>query len=196
MQLKSICVYCGSSSGNHEIYTETAAELGKTLATQGITLIYGGGRVGLMGVTATNVMAYGGQVTGIIPTFLNDKEGIAFDAITTVTVVDSMHERKALMYDLADAFIAMPGGYGTLDELFETLTWGQLGIHAKPIGLLNINGYYDFLIQHADKMVEERFLSPQNRAMLLADATIDGLLQKMTAYEVPNTEKWLENVVL
>ncbi|MEY4926318.1 MAG: hypothetical protein RI894_754 [Bacteroidota bacterium] len=191
-----ICVYCGSSRGNNEIYRQAAAELGKTFAQRQIGLIYGGGRVGLMGLIAESAMKHGGEVTGIIPHFLNDSEGIAFDSITHVHVTDTMHTRKAMMYDMADGFIALPGGYGTLDEVFETVTWAQLGLHQKPIGLLNINGYYSHLVAHLDLMVREGFLSEKNRSMLLIADTLPELLQLMWHYKAPDSSKWLDNVVL
>lgn len=191
-----LCVYCGSSRGKNDSYKILAIELGKTFAARNIGLVYGGGRVGLMGIIAETVMQHGGEVTGIIPQFLNESEGIAFDSITNVQVTDSMHARKAIMYDLADGFIALPGGYGTLDELFETVTWAQLGLHQKPIGILNTNGYYNHLIAHLELMVEEGFLSTKNRNMLLIADNLTDLLAKMAAYEAPDGKKWLENVVL
>ena len=191
-----LCVYCGSSRGKNDSYQAIAIDLGKTFATRNIGLVYGGGRVGLMGIIAETVMQHGGEVTGIIPQFLNESEGIAFDSITNVHITDSMHTRKAMMYDLADGFIALPGGYGTLDEVFETVTWAQLGLHQKPIGILNTNGYYNHLVAHLDLMVAEGFLSVKNRKMLLVGDNLNDLLAEMAAYEAPDGKKWLENVVL
>ena len=196
MTHQKICVYCGSSRGNSEIYRNAAVNLGETFAKQHIGLVYGGGRVGLMGIIAETIMQHGGEVTGIIPHFLNDTEGIAFDSITEVHVTDSMHTRKAMMYDLADAFIALPGGYGTLDEVFETVTWAQLGLHQKPIGILNINGYYNHLVEHLAMMTREGFLSAKNRSMLLIADNLDDLLLLMANYNAPEETKWLDNVAL
>jgi uncharacterized protein (TIGR00730 family) len=192
----NICVFCGSSKGNKAVYAEAATALGAALAARNMGLVYGGGKVGLMGIVANSVMQNGGTVTGIIPHFLNSKEGIAFDAITEVQVVDSMHERKMRMHELSNGVVAMPGGYGTLDELFEILTWAQLGLHTQPVGLLNVNNYFTPLVTMLDNMVTEGFLSTKNRSMLLVSDTPDDLLDQMAAYIAPDTEKWLDNVVL
>ncbi len=191
-----ICVYCGSSRGNNEVYRDMAINLGATFAQRNIGLIYGGGRVGLMGIIAETIMENGGEVVGIIPHFLNDTEGIAFDSISEVHITDSMHTRKAMMYERSDGFIALPGGYGTLDEVFETVTWAQLGLHQKPIGILNTNGYYNNMVAHLDVMVRDGFLSAKNRSMLLISDNLEELLDKMAAYKAPDGNKWIENIVL
>ncbi|GAA4364691.1 TIGR00730 family Rossman fold protein [Hymenobacter saemangeumensis] len=188
--MQSIAVYCGSSSGANPIYTEQAQALGAALAARGLTLVYGGGRVGLMGTIADAVLAHGGAVVGVIPDFLANKE-LAHTGCTELHVVKSMHERKLLMAERADAFIAMPGGYGTLEELFEVLTWGQLGLHHKPIGLLNVAGYYDHLLLALDRMQADALLRPENRAQLLQDASPEGLLAKLAAWRPVQVEKWL-----
>ncbi|SES21699.1 hypothetical protein SAMN04487944_12424 [Gracilibacillus ureilyticus] len=164
--MKSIAVYCGSSLGNSEVYKKGAVELGKELAKRNITLIYGGSSVGLMGVIADTVLEAGGEVIGVIPTVLSDKE-IAHQKLTQLYTVSTMHERKAKMAELADGFIAMPGGAGTLEELFEIITWGQIGIHNKPIGLLNIHNYYKPLSHLLDHMVTEGFLKEQFRNLAI-----------------------------
>ena len=188
--MTNIAVYCGSSTGANPLYTTQAQALGALLAAQGRTLVYGGGRVGLMGTIADAVLAHGGQVIGVIPDFLADKE-LAHQSCTELHVVKSMHERKLLMADRADAFIAMPGGYGTLEELFEVLTWGQLGLHRKPIGLLNVAGYYDHLLLALDRMRDDSLLRPENRDQLLQDDDPARLLLQLEAYHPPALEKWL-----
>ena len=155
--IKKICVFCGSSKGNNALYEEAAEALGTTLAQENIGLVYGGGRVGLMGIVAQSVMRNGGTATGIIPHFLNEKEGIAFNAISEVLLVDSMHERKLKMHQLSDGVIALPGGFGTLDEIFEILCWAQLGLHTQPVGLLNINGYWQPLLDLLRHVVTQGF---------------------------------------
>jgi uncharacterized protein (TIGR00730 family) len=191
VSLKSICVYCGSNTGNRPEYIDAARSLGALLADEGITLVYGGGRVGLMGVIADAVLAAGGEVIGIIPAALDRRE-IANRAVTELHVVGSMHERKALMNELSDGFIALPGGYGTLEELCEMLTWSQLGIHAKPVGLLDVAGFYQPLLTLLDHAVAERFLHPDHRALLLSDTESLRLLDRMRAFTPPETAKWLE----
>ncbi|WP_151087791.1 LOG family protein [Hymenobacter baengnokdamensis] len=188
--MRSIAVYCGSSSGNQEVYTQQAQELGRELARRGITLVYGGGCVGLMGVIADAVLAEGGKVIGVIPGFLADKE-LAHKGCTELHVVETMHQRKLLMADLAEGFIAMPGGFGTLEELFEVLTWGQLGLHAKPIALLNVAGFYDQLLGLCDHMVSEGFVRTENRKQVLQNANATALLDAMTQYQPLRVEKWL-----
>lgn len=194
--MQYITVFCGSSKGNDPIYAEKAAELGQKIAESGFGLVYGGGRVGLMGIVATAVMAHGGKVIGIIPEFLNGKEGIAFDAITEVRVVTTMHERKLLMHQLSSGVIALPGGYGTLDELFEILCWAQLGLHTQPVGLLNVNNYYTPLLEMLQNMTSTNFLSAHNRSLLLSDETAQGLLDKMRDFQPSDASKWLDNVAL
>jgi uncharacterized protein (TIGR00730 family) len=179
--LKNICVFCGSSSGVHVSYAQAAQAVAKLLCRRSIELIYGGGDVGLMGVLADACLAQGGRVIGVIPQALVDKE-VAHSGLTELRVVSSMHERKAIMANLSDAFMALPGGYGTWEELFEMLTWSQLGIHGKPCGLLNVNGYYDPLLELADKAVSEGFLREVNRDLLLSDADPERLLDRLSAY--------------
>ena len=189
--MKSICVFCGSNSGSQPIYTLLAQELGAMLVEKDIQLVYGGGNVGLMGVIANHMLSLGGKVIGVIPGFLDAKE-VGHKGLTKMIVVETMHERKQIMADLSDGFIAMPGGFGTLDELCEILTWAQLGLHGCPIGLLNVAGYFDPLIQMFDHMTEQRFLNPQNREIVMVDHSPTALLQKMNDYKAPDVEKWLD----
>ena len=189
--MNSVAVYCGSSAGANPAYVAQAQALGAALAAQNLTLVYGGGRVGLMGALADAVLTHGGRVVGVIPTFLADKE-LAHTGCTELHVVGSMHERKLLMADRADAFIAMPGGYGTLEELFEVLTWGQLGLHCKPVGLLNVAGFYDHLLGALDRMRDDQLLRPENRSALLDDSSPAGLLVKLADYRPAQVEKWLD----
>lgn len=189
--LNSILVYCGANSGSKPIYKETTIALGNFLAAENLALVYGGGSIGLMGILADTILASGGKAIGVIPDFLNVKE-VSHTGLTELHVVQSMHERKALMEKLCDGVIVLPGGYGTFDEMFEMLTWSQLGLHRKPIGILNVNGYYDHLIAQLDKMVEEGFLSTNNRKLLIVDATIEGLVVKMRTFDVKTEEKWMD----
>jgi len=189
--MKRITVFCGSSFGTEEIYKEQAALLGETLAKQNIELVYGGANVGLMGVLADGVLNKGGKVIGVLPDFLRSKE-IAHQGLTELILVESMHERKTKMNDLCDGVIALPGGFGTLEELFEMLTWAQLGLHKKPIAILNINGFYDSLIQLTEVMVEKGLLKEVNQQMLLVSDTIDDLLDKMNNYKAPTVGKWID----
>ncbi|MCB0841905.1 MAG: TIGR00730 family Rossman fold protein [Bacteroidetes bacterium] len=189
--MKNLCVFCGSNAGADPIYTQAAQELGKLMAERDMTLVYGGGNVGLMGVIADECLNHGGKVIGVIPNFLQDKE-VGHDGLTKMIVVKTMHERKQIMADLSDGFVAMPGGFGTMDELCEILTWSQLGLHSNPIGLLNINGYYDHLKILFDHMVDQRFLHPQNRATVLSHSKPEQLLRMMDQYEPPDVEKWLD----
>ena len=179
--MKRLCVFCGSSFGNRPEYRQAAVALGTLLAERGLELVYGGGNVGLMGAVADACLRAGGRVTGVIPQSLLDKE-VGHHGLTSLEVVDSMHTRKARMAELADGFIALPGGFGTFEEFCEILTWGQLGFHVKPMGLLNVNGFYDPLLALFDKAVEEGFLRAQNRAMALAEADMEKLLDTMAAY--------------
>ena len=188
--MRSVAVYCGSSSGNQEAYSQQAQAMGQELARRGLTLVYGGGRVGLMGTIADAVLAAGGRVIGVIPGFLADKE-LAHRGCTELHVVDTMHQRKLLMADLADGFVALPGGFGTLEELFEVLTWGQLGLHSKPVALLNTLGFYDALLALLDHMRAEAFLRPENRSQLLQHADAAALLDAMVTYQPTSVEKWL-----
>jgi uncharacterized protein (TIGR00730 family) len=193
--MKRITVFCGSSSGTEEIYTSQAILLGQTLAKRNIELVYGGANVGLMGAVADGVLNAGGKAIGVLPNFLISKE-IAHKQLTELILVDTMHERKTKMNDLCDGVIALPGGFGTLDELFEMLTWGQLGLHKKPIAILNIDGYYDALIVFVQTMTDKGLLKEVNQQMLLVSDTIDDLLDKMENYAAPTVGKWInkENV--
>jgi uncharacterized protein (TIGR00730 family) len=194
--MKSICVFCGSNAGNQPIYRSEAEKLGRLLAARGIELVYGGGNIGLMGAVADACLEAGGTVVGVIPQALMGKEvaGRPVDhrTLTRLEVVDSMHTRKARMAELAEGFIALPGGFGTFEEFCEILTWGQLGFHAKPMGLLNVNGFYDPLLAMFDRAVADGFLRLQNRAMALADSDIEGLLAAMAAYRAEPVSKWLK----
>lgn len=190
MRFKSIAVFCASSPGFDAVWTQRAYGVGEFLATQNITLVYGGGRVGLMGAVADGALANNGKVVGVIPHFLNSKE-IGHSGVTELIAVDNMHQRKTLMNDLSEAFIALPGGYGTMEEVFEVITWGQLGLHQKPVGLLNINGFYDHLIAFVQNMVDVGLLKKQNQEMLLVGNTIEELLEKMNSYVAPAVPKWL-----
>ncbi len=188
--MRNVCVFCGSKSGSNSIYTAAARELGTELARRGLALVYGGGRVGLMGEIATAVTAAGGDVVGVIPHALSGKE-IAYAEATELIVVDTMHARKALMADRSDAFVALPGGYGTCDELFEIITWAQLGIHRKPVALLNVNGFFTPLLAWLDHIVGEGLLKPRHRELLLVAATAGELLDRLAAYVPPApVTKW------
>ncbi|NML64687.1 TIGR00730 family Rossman fold protein [Hymenobacter sp. RP-2-7] len=189
--MKSVAIYCGSSGGNQPLYAQQAQAMGQELARRGLTLVYGGGRVGLMGAVADAALGAGGRVVGVIPKFLADKE-LAHTGCTELHVVDTMHQRKLLMADLAEGFVAMPGGFGTLEELFEVLTWGQLGLHGKPVGLLNVAGFYDPLLALLDHMVGQALLRDENRQQLLQSASVPALLDAMAAYRPARLEKWLD----
>ncbi|PWK82940.1 hypothetical protein C8D88_112191 [Lentzea atacamensis] len=185
-----VCVFCGSSAGRVR-HMETAAGVGRVLAERGIEVVYGGGRIGTMGAVADGALNAGGSVVGVIPQHMIEWE-IAHDGLAELHVVDTMHQRKALMADLSDAFVALPGGAGTMDELFEIWTWAQLGLHAKPIGLLNTGGFYDHLIALIDHMVAEGFLKAPYREMVLVDDEIGRLVDRMAEYEPPAYE-WVED---
>lgn len=189
--LTAICVYCGSNAGARPAYREAAHHLGELLAKRGLRLVYGGGTVGLMGTVADAAMAAGGDVIGIIPRALDRRE-ISNRRVTELHVVSSMHERKAMMNELSDGFIALPGGYGTFEELCEMLTWGQLGIHRKPVGLLNVEGYYDSFLTLLDHATAERFLNPDHRSLMLSDSDPEQLLARMAEYEPPLASKWMD----
>lgn len=191
MSLKSVCVFCGASPGARPIYHEAAAQLGRHIAERGLTLVYGGGAVGLMGVVADAALAAGGEVIGIIPQSLERAE-IGHKGLTRLEVVDGMHARKARMAELADAFIALPGGLGTLEELFEVWTWGQLGYHAKPLGLLEVEGFYARLTDFLDHLVAERFVREQHRAILQVSASPAELLARMDAWQPTAAPKWVD----
>ncbi len=187
---KRICVFCGSNTGSRPAYGEAAERLGAVLAERNLGLVYGGGKVGLMGKLADAVLAGGGKVIGVIPQKLMRKE-IAHAGLTDLRVVNSMHERKAMMAELSDAFIAMPGGFGTFEEFCEMVTWAQLGLHRKPCGLLNVEGYYGHLLGLFDHAVEEQFLHTQNRAIVLTGQDPAELLDSLLDYNVPRVEKWI-----
>ncbi len=190
--MKRITVFCGSRRGASTVYEEAAKALGRELAKRNITLVYGGGSVGIMGAIAASVMEAGGEVIGVIPTFLEQKEKSA-QRITELIVVDSMHERKAKMNELADGFITLPGGAGTLEEFFEIFTWAQLGLHEKPIGLLNVNGYYDPLIQLFQHMTDEDFLHGVFRSMVLVDDDPVRLIERFYRYTPPKVTEYLSD---
>ena len=185
-----ICVFCGASAGNHPDYLQAATRLGHALAGAGIGLVYGGASVGLMGRVADAVLERGGEVTGVLPQFLADRE-LAHHGLTTLHTVASMHERKAMMADLADGFIALPGGLGTLEELFEIWTWGQLGHHQKPCALLDVGGFYTGLTDFLDHVATEGFVKPEFRNMLIVEPNPERLLPAMKGYQPPATSRWM-----
>jgi uncharacterized protein (TIGR00730 family) len=189
--LKAVCVFCGSSSGSDPAYAEAARTLGRTLAERGITLVYGGGHVGLMGVVADAALGAGGEAIGIMPKALVERE-IGHTGLTKLHVVSSMHERKAMMSELSEGFVALPGGNGTLEEFFEVLTWAQLGEHDKPCGLLNVAGYYDPLLAVFDRMVDRDFLRGEHRKLVLVERDPSALLERFEVYEPPKTVKWID----
>jgi len=190
--MKSITVFCGSSLGTDKAFEKEAILLGETLAKQNIGLVYGGAKVGVMGAVADGVLQAKGKVIGIIPQFLRTKE-VAHENLTELIMVKTMHERKTKMYELSDGIIALPGGYGTMEELFEMLTWAQLGLHQKPIGLLNTNGFYNDLIRLIENMVDKGFLKQINLEMLIVSDTVNDLLIKMKNYKAPTVQKWITN---
>jgi uncharacterized protein (TIGR00730 family) len=189
--MSRICVFCGSSPGNRSVYLEAAQQLGRSIAQRGWGLVYGGGKVGLMGAVANAALAAQGEVIGVIPYALEQRE-VAHDGLTQLRVVNTMHERKALMADLSDAFIALPGGYGTLDELSEVVTWTQLGVHRKPCGLLNVDGFFDGLLTFLDEAVQQGFVSTGNRGLLLCDTDANRLLDRILQHHVPSMEIWVD----
>ncbi len=189
--LRRVCVFCGSMNGSRASYRRAAEETGQALARQGIGLVYGGGNIGLMGVMADAALAAGGEVIGVIPHHLVQKE-VAHTGLSDLRTVSTMHERKALMADLSDAFIALPGGYGTLDEFCEVLSWSQLGLHCKPCGLLNVEGYYDGLLGLLDHGVCEGFIRPEHRALVLVDESPARLIERLASAPLPFVEKLIE----
>lgn len=189
-ELKKICVFCGSSEGNDLAITDAAEAVGKLFAKRDITLVYGAAKIGIMGILAKNVLDNGGQVVGVIPGFLKKKEVVHL-GLTKLITTENMHERKLRMQEESDGFIALPGGMGTLEELFEILTWQQLGLHQKPIGLLNINGFYNDLISLLETMVRKGFLSMEHYNLLQVDSDTKALLEKMEAFKSPRIPKWL-----
>ena len=187
--LRSICVYCGSATGNNPVYTSDAKALAQIFITHKIRLVNGGGRIGLMGVMADAILSDGGECTGVIPFSLKTKE-IAHTGMTELIVTPDMHSRKLMMVNMSDAFIAFPGGFGTLDEVFETLTWAQLRLHQKPVILYNPNGFFDALLMQADHMVKEGFLNPGSRSLLMATHDLHSLLPMLMAFTPPPNDKW------
>lgn len=187
--MHSVCVYCGSSMSRVEGFAVAAEQLGRHLAISGIRLVYGGGSVGLMGVIADAALSAGGEVLGVIPQSLREKE-VHHEGLSQLEVVGSMHERKAIMVEQSQGFIALPGGFGTLDELFETLTWSQLGYHQKPVGVLNIEGYFDDLLVFIQQAVDKGLIKQAHLDMLLVEQTSEKLLERMASYKAPNIAKW------
>jgi len=190
-KLKSVCVFCGSSDGNDQAIVDVAFELGKTLAANETTLVYGAAKIGIMGKVAQGALDNNGKVIGVIPEFLKLKEVVHL-GLTELIVNNTMHERKMKMQEISDGFITLPGGFGTFEELFEIITWAQLGLHQKPIGLLNVNGFYDDLIAMLNTMVSKGFLKRDNLDLLLVDTTVTGLLTKMDSFKPQPVPKWLQ----
>ncbi len=188
--MKNVVVFCGSSSGTEKIFEESAYKLGEALAKNGIGLVYGGAKVGLMGAVANGAIEHGGSTIGVLPGFLKKVE-IAHEELSELIVVETMHERKKKMDELSDGIITLPGGYGTLEEFFEMLTWAQLGLHKKPVAILNINGFYNDLLQLLKSMVHNGFLKQVNFDMLLVSDNIEDLLQQMNNYQAPSIGKWI-----
>lgn len=189
--INSICVYCGSSPGRLEAYASAAHRLAEALVSRNIRLVYGGASIGIMGMLADEVLKLGGQAIGVLPEALASKE-VAHPNLTELHITHSMHERKTLMAELADGFIALPGGIGTLEELFEIWTWAQLGIHSKPCGLLNVSGYYDLLTSFLDHVTTEQFVKPQQRGLLMVESNPYTLLDRFTAYQAVPLKRWVE----
>ncbi len=192
--MKRLCVFCGSSPGADPAFADAAISLGRTLGLSGIELVYGGGNVGLMGILADAVLESGGRVIGVIPQFLLAKE-LGHRGVTDLRIVGSMHERKALMADLSDGFLALPGGFGTLDEFCEILTWAQLGLHSKPCGLLNVAGFYDPFLAQIDRAVHDRLVRAEHRNLIHVDDDVDGLLARMNHQKPIETPKWMDREV-
>ncbi len=188
---RAICVFAGSSPGIDPAFLQAASDLGAALVARGYGLVYGGASVGLMGRIADTVLAAGGQVVGVIPDFLAGKE-VAHASLTELKITSSMHERKDTMASLADGFVALPGGFGTLEEFCEVITWAQLRLHAKPCGLLNVNGYYDSLLRFLDTAVESRLLRPENRELVLVAPDAKRLLDRMESFSAPGSAKWVD----
>lgn len=191
--IKSVCVFCGSSNGENPVYGERAKQLGLFFINRGIDLVYGGANVGLMRILADTMLLNQGKVTGVMPKSLVDRE-VAHSGLTKLYIVDGMQERKAMMAELSDAFITLPGAYGTFDELFEVLTWNQLHLINKPVGLLNINGFFNPLLEMLDHSVKEKFLRPEHRGILVVDDDEKTLLEKMNDYQPVIAEKWIERL--
>ncbi|MGY3211787.1 LOG family protein [Mucilaginibacter sp. HD30] len=190
--MKSICIFCGANFNGDPILKDTVELLAETMVSQGITLIYGGGRVGVMGILADAVLQRGGNAIGVIPQFLMDKE-VGHTGLTELRVVENMHQRKQVMNDLCEGIIMLPGGFGTLEEFFEVLTWLQLGLHNNPVGILNINGFYDLLLKQMDLMVEQRFLKPANRKLVLSSGDPIELISMMNTIDIKPDEVWFKD---
>lgn len=186
--MKRICVFCGSSMGSKDDYLRAAEHLGNVLLDKGIGLVYGGGDVGLMGKIARTVFENGGEVIGVIPKALAEKE-VAYKKLSDLRIVNSMHERKAVMAELSDGFMALPGGLGTVEEFFEILTWSQLGIHNKPCGILNVCGYYDHILKFVDQAIDENFINKEHRSLLMVDENPEGLIKQFENYKPPKVDK-------
>ena len=189
--MKRICVYCGSAVGASSVYVQMAEKLAIELVKRNIELVYGGAQLGVMGSIANSVLAAGGSVIGVLPVGLFRTE-VPHDGLTQLIEVSSLHERKAKMAEISDAFIALPGGLGTLEELFEILTWAQLGLHKNPVGILNVNGFYDKMLDYLDHAVAEKFIRLQHREMIVVDADIESMFEKFSQYEPPIGQKWVD----
>jgi uncharacterized protein (TIGR00730 family) len=189
LRMMKVCVYCGSSAGSNGVYRETARKLGSALASRNLELVYGGAEVGLMGEVADTVMRAGGRAIGIIPKAIASR--VSHRGLSELHIVSSMHERKQMMVELSDAFIALPGGFGTLEEIAEALTWAQLGFHKKPCGLINVSGYFDPLLSFLDRAVSEGFMKPEHRRMLLVSDDPAALLESFKFYAAPRADKWI-----
>ena len=192
MKIKNICVNCGSNTGTRPEYMKAAVELGRYLAENNIGLVYGGAGVGLMGAVASSAMENGGDVIGVIPESFADRVG--HDNLTELHIVSTMHERKTIMFDLSDAFIALPGGMGTIEEVFEVLTWAQLGFHTKPCGLLNICGYYDSILAFLENAVKQQFVRQEHKDMLLVDTDPEKLITRFNNYRAVHIDKWINSI--
>ena len=189
--MKAICVFCGSSPGFDPVYREIAVEMGREVVRRHLRLVYGGGNIGLMGALADSVLEAGGEVVGVIPQPLVDKE-VAHRWLSELIIVGTMHERKARMADMADAFVAMPGGFGTFEEFCEVVTWTQLGVHAKPCGVLNVNGFYDPLLALFDRALADGFLRAEHRGLVLTERTVPGILDRVTQARPVKIDKWID----
>ena len=190
--MKSICVFCGANFNGDAVLRQTVEQLAEVMVNRDITLVFGGGKVGIMGILADAVLNHGGKAIGVIPQFLMDKE-VGHPGLTELHIVDSMHQRKQLMNDLCDGIIMLPGGFGTLEEFFEVLTWLQLGLHSHPVGILNVNGFYDLLLQQMDLMVEQKFLKPANRNLVLSSGDAIELVNLMDTIEIKPDEVWFRD---
>lgn len=190
--MRSICIFCGANFNGDPVLKDTVELLAETMVSQGIDLVYGGGRVGVMGILADAVLQRGGKAIGVIPQFLMDKE-VGHTGLTELRVVENMHQRKQVMNDLCEGIIMLPGGFGTLEEFFEVLTWLQLGLHNNPVGILNVNGFYDLLLQQMDLMVEQRYLKPANRALVLSSGDPIELISMMNIVDIKPDEVWFRD---